>query len=123
MTVDFNENVAEFLLSILNGLAQRALLRCTCLRPYFEKKAARATSKFRRVTSIKVSPDGYDFIGALTTYCGAQPVIPPNLYSVNSLFHVHYVNEHNSLSQCNKRQARVQNFFALISINLVPKVV
>ena len=27
------------------------------------------------------------------------------------------------LSQCNKRQARAQTFFALISINLVPKVV
>ena len=26
-------------------------------------------------------------------------------------------------SQCNKRQARAQNFFAPISINLVPKVV
>ena len=38
-------------LSIVNGLARRALLRCTCL----EKKAARATSKkFRPVTSVNM---------------------------------------------------------------------
>ena len=30
---------------------------------------------------------------------------------------------HMAISQCNKRQARAQNFFAPISINLVPKVV
>ena len=40
-------------LTIVNGLARRALIRTSCLGQYFEKKAARAISKkFRRVTSV-----------------------------------------------------------------------
>ena len=45
--------VSTVLLAIVNGLVRRALLRTSCLGLYFEKKAARATSKkFRRVTSV-----------------------------------------------------------------------
>ena len=41
-------------LTIVNGLARRALLIVPLASGYFEKKAARATSKkFRRVTSVK----------------------------------------------------------------------
>ena len=46
-------SISHFHLTIVNGLARRALLIVPLASGYFEKKAARATSKkFRRVTSV-----------------------------------------------------------------------
>ena len=47
----------------------------------------------------------------------------PHMNICNPIMHTDLQNAAISFSQCNKGQARAQNFFSPISINLVPKVV